>query len=99
MGPKYRTIVANLSIALFYTAGTTILPWIAWGISDWRMFSLATAVPMASALTAYWIVPESARLVYFIFQHSTKCCTVYTAKMPLVLVKMRICASSKYNNR
>jgi hypothetical protein len=50
-----------LSIALFYTAGTTILPWIAWGISDWRMFSLATSIPMASVVVAYWIVPESAR--------------------------------------
>ncbi|XP_032796189.2 organic cation transporter protein [Daphnia magna] len=61
VGPTYRTLVANLSIALFYTAGTTILPWIAWGISDWRMFSLATSIPMASAIAAYWIVPESAR--------------------------------------
>jgi hypothetical protein len=61
VGPTYRTLVANLSIALFYTAGTTILPWIAWGISDWRMFSLATSIPMASVVVAYWIVPESAR--------------------------------------
>ncbi|XP_046454856.1 organic cation transporter protein-like [Daphnia pulex] len=61
VGPTYRTLVANLSIALFYTAGTTVLPWIAWGISDWRMFSLATSIPMASVILAYWIVPESAR--------------------------------------
>ncbi|KAK4014106.1 hypothetical protein OUZ56_026651 [Daphnia magna] len=61
VGPSYRTMVANLSIALFYTAGTTLLPWIAWGISDWRMFSLATSIPMTLAVTAYWIVPESAR--------------------------------------
>ena len=61
VGPRYRTMVANLSIAIFYTAGTTLLPWIAWAIGDWRNFSLITAVPMAAALLAYWIVPESAR--------------------------------------
>ena len=61
VGPQYRTMVANLSIALFYTCGTTVLPWIAWAISDWRVLSLATAVPMLAALVAYWIVPESAR--------------------------------------
>ncbi|XP_057381734.1 organic cation transporter protein-like [Daphnia carinata] len=61
VGPTYRTLVANLSIALFYTAGTTLLPWIAWAISDWRMLSLATALPMATVVIAYWIVPESAR--------------------------------------
>ena len=61
VGPTYRTMVANLSIALFYTAGTTLLPWIAWAINDWRMLSLATALPMASVVVAYWIVPESAR--------------------------------------
>lgn len=65
VGPTYRTLVANLSIALFYTMGTTLLPWIAWGISDWRMLSLATALPMASAVAAYWIVPESARYVQY----------------------------------
>ena len=61
VGPQYRTLVANLSIALFYTAGTTVLPWIAWLVRDWRLFSLVTAVPMALSVAAYWIVPESAR--------------------------------------
>lgn len=61
VGPSYRTLVANLSIALFYTLGTTVLPWIAWWLSDWRVFSLATSVPMALSLFAYWVVPESAR--------------------------------------
>ena len=59
-------MVANLSIAIFFTAGTTLLPWIAWAIRDWRYFSLITAVPMASALAAYWIVPESARYDAFL---------------------------------
>jgi len=61
VGPKYRTIAANAAIALFYSTGSVLLPWIAWGIGDWRKFSLATSVPMSFALLAYWIVPESAR--------------------------------------
>ena len=61
VGPKYRTLAGNLAIALFYTAGTTLVPWIAWGISDWRMFSLATAIPTFLVFLAYWVVPESPR--------------------------------------
>lgn len=61
VGPKYRSIVGNLSMAIFFTAGTTVLPWIAWLISDWRMFSLATSIPMLLVLFTHWILPESPR--------------------------------------
>ena len=64
VGPTYRTLAGNLSIALFYTLGTTVLPWIAWALQDWRVFSLVTALPMALSFTAYWLVPESARYEY-----------------------------------
>ena len=68
VGPKYRTLTGNLSLALFYTLGTTALPWIAWAVADWRLFSLITSVPMLSVLAAYWIIPESAR--YHFIQQS-----------------------------
>ncbi|KAK2704056.1 organic cation transporter protein-like [Artemia franciscana] len=61
VGPKYRTLVANLSIALFYTTGTVVLPWIAYAIFDWRIFSLVTSLPLLFGAAAYWLVPESAR--------------------------------------
>lgn len=61
VGPRYRSIVGNLSMAIFYTTGTTVLPWIAWSISDWRIFSLATSIPMTLVLFAHWILPESPR--------------------------------------
>jgi len=68
VGPKYRSLVGNLSTAIFYSAGMIVLPWIAWGIADWRMFSLATSVPMALVLIAPWILPESSRF-YFVILH------------------------------
>ncbi|XP_066983222.1 organic cation transporter protein-like [Macrobrachium rosenbergii] len=61
VGPKHRTLVANLSIALFYTAGTVLLPWYMVLIGDWRIASVASGFPMILTCTLYWILPESAR--------------------------------------
>ena len=61
VGPRYRSILGKLSMAVFYTAGTVVLPWIAWGISDWRKFSLATSIPMLLASFAPLVLPESPR--------------------------------------
>ena len=67
VGPKYRSILGNLSMAIFYTAGTAILPWIAWSIGDWRIFSLATSIPMILVLFSPLIIPESPRqYIYFL---------------------------------
>lgn len=61
VGPKYRTFVANMSIAIFFTLASSLLPWIAYWIEDWRMFTIATSAPLAFAVFTPWFVPESAR--------------------------------------
>ncbi|ROT62269.1 putative organic cation transporter, partial [Penaeus vannamei] len=61
VGPRRRTLVANLSIALFYTAGTVALPWLAKWVANWRLLCALSAVPMMVSCVAHWILPESAR--------------------------------------
>jgi len=61
VGPKWRTFVANMSIALFFTFAACILPWIAYFLADWRMTCITISVPLALAIAAPWLVPESAR--------------------------------------
>ncbi|XP_058810792.1 organic cation transporter protein-like [Phymastichus coffea] len=61
VGPKWRTFVANMSIAMFFTFAACLLPWIAYYIADWRLTCVATSVPLILALSAPWLVPESAR--------------------------------------
>ncbi|EDW37734.1 GL21376, partial [Drosophila persimilis] len=36
VGPKYRTFVANMSLAIFYAPFTMLMPWLALGFSHWR---------------------------------------------------------------
>ncbi|XP_001604048.2 organic cation transporter protein [Nasonia vitripennis] len=61
VGPKWRTFVANMSIAMFFTFAACILPWIAYYIADWRLTCVATSVPLVLAVATPWLVPESAR--------------------------------------
>ncbi|XP_042855438.1 organic cation transporter protein-like [Penaeus japonicus] len=61
VGPQRRTLVANLSIALFYTAGTVSLPWLAKWVANWRLLCALSAVPMMASCVAHWVLPESAR--------------------------------------
>ncbi|XP_076673146.1 organic cation transporter protein-like [Andrena cerasifolii] len=61
VGPKWRTFVANMSIAMFFTFAACVLPWIAYFLADWRMTCIATSVPLALAIATPWLVPESAR--------------------------------------
>ncbi|GLV32144.1 uncharacterized protein CBL_11898 [Carabus blaptoides fortunei] len=61
VGPKWRTFVANMSIAIFFTFATCILPWMAWYIADWRILSIVTSAPLIIAILAPWALPESAR--------------------------------------
>ncbi|XP_063632710.1 organic cation transporter protein-like [Cydia splendana] len=61
VGPKWRTFVANMSIALFFTLAASLLPWIALLADDWRTFALATSAPFIMAAATPWLVPESAR--------------------------------------
>ncbi|KAK9293637.1 hypothetical protein QLX08_011466 [Tetragonisca angustula] len=61
VGPKWRTFVANMSIAMFFTFAACILPWIAYFLADWRMTCIATSVPLVLAVMTPWLIPESAR--------------------------------------
>ncbi|XP_051159899.1 organic cation transporter protein-like isoform X2 [Leptopilina boulardi] len=61
VGPKYRTLVANMSFGIYFAAAAGLLPWIAYWIADWRILSVVTAVPLVTAFLGPWIVPESAR--------------------------------------
>ncbi|XP_050294589.1 solute carrier family 22 member 13 [Anthonomus grandis grandis] len=61
VGPKWRTFVANMSIAIFFTFAASILPWIALWTANWKMLCYITSAPLALAILTPWIVPESAR--------------------------------------
>ncbi|XP_057336891.1 carcinine transporter-like [Microplitis mediator] len=61
VGPKYRTLVANMSFGIYFAAAASLLPWIAYWIADWRMLSWVTALPLITAFLGPWIAPESAR--------------------------------------
>ncbi|KAJ2944013.1 hypothetical protein O0L34_g8339 [Tuta absoluta] len=61
VGIQHRTWVANLAISFYFGTGCLVLPWIAWGISDWRYYSLAISVPMFFVVLAPFWVPESTR--------------------------------------
>ncbi|KAK0182421.1 hypothetical protein PV327_000563 [Microctonus hyperodae] len=61
VGPKYRTLVANMSFGIYFAIAASILPWIAYWIADWRILSWATALPLITAFLTPWIAPESAR--------------------------------------
>ncbi|XP_041771720.1 carcinine transporter [Anopheles merus] len=61
VGPKWRTFVANMSIALFFTTASCALPWIAYYLADWKTFAIVTSAPLALAILTPLVVPESAR--------------------------------------
>lgn len=61
VGPKWRTFVANMSIAIFFTFAACLLPYIALGVANWRYLAIATSAPLALAILTPWLVPESAR--------------------------------------
>uniref|UniRef100_A0A182QEZ0 Major facilitator superfamily (MFS) profile domain-containing protein n=1 Tax=Anopheles farauti TaxID=69004 RepID=A0A182QEZ0_9DIPT len=61
VGPKWRTFVANMSIALFFTTASCALPWIAYYLADWKTFAIVTSAPLALAILTPVLVPESAR--------------------------------------
>ncbi|XP_076677600.1 organic cation transporter protein [Andrena cerasifolii] len=61
IGPQWRTFAAHMSYGLFYTLGALSLPWMAYGIGDWKKFTLATSLPLAIAILAPFFIPESVR--------------------------------------
>ncbi|XP_055311192.1 solute carrier family 22 member 13-like [Sitodiplosis mosellana] len=61
VGPKWRTFVANMSIAIFFTIAACMLPWIAIFLKNWQLLAIVTSVPLGLSLLTPWLVPESAR--------------------------------------
>uniref|UniRef100_A0A8D8S4C5 Organic cation transporter protein n=1 Tax=Cacopsylla melanoneura TaxID=428564 RepID=A0A8D8S4C5_9HEMI len=61
VGPTWRTFVANMSIALFFSVSATLLPWIAYYTANWQYLCILTSLPLLVAVFVPWIVPESAR--------------------------------------
>ncbi|XP_043648369.1 organic cation transporter protein [Drosophila teissieri] len=61
VGPKYRTFVANMSIAIFFTGAACLLPWIAYFLADWKLLAIVTSAPLLLAIFTPFVVPESAR--------------------------------------
>ncbi|XP_013105063.2 carcinine transporter [Stomoxys calcitrans] len=61
VGPKYRTFVANMPIAIFFTSAACLLPWIAYYLANWQYLAIATSAPLILVIFTPWLVPESAR--------------------------------------
>ncbi|KAH8302815.1 hypothetical protein KR044_010888, partial [Drosophila immigrans] len=61
VGPSYRTFVANMSLAMFYSPFTVLIPWLAYYSGNWRRFSILFSVPIVFGLMGFCVLPESAR--------------------------------------
>ncbi|KAG4067767.1 hypothetical protein HA402_005539 [Bradysia odoriphaga] len=61
VGPRYRTFIGNMSIALFFGTMACLIPWIAIYVGDWKLLSIYTSAPLLLVLLTPWVVPESAR--------------------------------------
>lgn len=61
IGPKYRTVLANMTVAIFYALTVTAFPWIALVCGHWKTISLVTSLPLGLAVLTKFILPESPR--------------------------------------
>ncbi|XP_033362725.1 carcinine transporter-like isoform X3 [Bombus vosnesenskii] len=61
MAVSKRTLVVNIAFGVYFAVASTILPWIAYYIANWRYFTYVTAIPLLSVAITPWILPESAR--------------------------------------
>uniref|UniRef100_UPI0037E765BF solute carrier family 22 member 7-like n=1 Tax=Semicossyphus pulcher TaxID=241346 RepID=UPI0037E765BF len=57
---KHRTAVGVL-ISLDWSAGTALLPVIAYFVNDWRYLTATLTTPLFLAMVTWWWLPESAR--------------------------------------
>lgn len=61
MAVNRRSLVVNVAFGLYFGIGSTVLPWIAYYVANWRFFAYVSALPMMSVFITPWILPESAR--------------------------------------
>ncbi|CAB3239232.1 unnamed protein product [Arctia plantaginis] len=59
IGPRYRTLLANMSFAIFYSLFVTALPWIALLCDHWKTISLVTSLPLTLGVLTKLFLPES----------------------------------------
>ncbi|XP_076052985.1 organic cation transporter protein-like isoform X2 [Oratosquilla oratoria] len=58
---EYRTMAANIPIMIFLTATMCAMPWIAYGLADWKTFTIVIHASQLLSFAYIWLVPESAR--------------------------------------
>jgi hypothetical protein len=61
MAVRRRSLVVNVAFGVYFALGSTVLPWAAYYIADWRYLSYVSALPLVSCFITPWILPESAR--------------------------------------
>ncbi|KAH8270472.1 hypothetical protein KR018_010478 [Drosophila ironensis] len=59
VGLRHRTLVGNLSLALGFTLGGSLLPWVAHFCHNWRYFALAVSLPVSALIVLSIFLPES----------------------------------------
>ncbi|KAJ0182993.1 hypothetical protein K1T71_000969 [Dendrolimus kikuchii] len=62
---KWRTFVANMSIAVYFTTAACLLPWIALAVANWKIYTVIISAPLILAVFTPLVVPESARCCRF----------------------------------
>ncbi|CAG5054649.1 unnamed protein product [Parnassius apollo] len=60
VGPKYR-VAAGASMNTFFSIGQILMGLIAWGVPNWRNFTLALYIPQFLTISYFWIISESVR--------------------------------------
>ncbi|KAH8255883.1 hypothetical protein KR026_000882 [Drosophila bipectinata] len=59
VGNKYRTLVGNLALALAFTLGGALLPWIALWCGNWKFFNQVITLPFTILILFCMFIPES----------------------------------------
>lgn len=61
MAVRRRSLVVNVAFGVYFAIGSSMLPWMAYYLADWRKLCYFSAVPLVCCLITPWILPESAR--------------------------------------
>ncbi|XP_017129329.1 solute carrier family 22 member 3 [Drosophila elegans] len=59
VGIKYRTLVGNLALAIAFTLGSVVLPWVAYAFHSWRHYAMAVSLPVVIMILMSLLLPES----------------------------------------
>lgn len=60
VGPKYR-VAAGATMNTFFSIGQITMGLIAWGVPNWKDFTLALYIPQLVTISYFWIMSESIR--------------------------------------